>query len=53
MSILSTILYRAKKSKKKIALNRLKLKIIFFYIFPQFLRKEFPNKLIASDLLIL
>ena len=37
---------------KKIALNRLQFKTIFFYI-SQFSRTEFSNRLVASDLLMI
>ena len=52
--ILSTILYILnKKSKNNPAWNRLKLKAIFFYIYPRSSQTEFCNKLIDSDLLML
>ena len=42
-----------KKVKKKTVMNRLRFKTYFLYIYPQFSRAEFSNKLIVSDLLML
>ena len=41
------------KKSKKIALNRLKVKTMFFYVYLRSSRTEFLNKLIASDFLML
>ena len=49
MSIISTILYipnknsKKKKKKKNTVFNRLKIKKIFFYIYPRSSRTEFFN----------
>ena len=53
MFIISNILYILDKKVKKSVLNILKIKTIYFSIYPQFSSTALSNQLIASDLLIL